>query len=131
MISFAIIGYGKIGERHAEVISQHADAKLIGAYDIKEDRMEVFENKYPGLRYYTSLEQLLDDPNLDIIVICTPNNTHAQLSIEALQAGKNVLVEKPMAIRKIDCENMIHMSLKTGKSLFVVKQNRFNPPVQA
>ncbi|HUR30770.1 MAG TPA: Gfo/Idh/MocA family oxidoreductase, partial [Saprospiraceae bacterium] len=47
------------------------------------------------------------------------------------QAGKHVLVEKPMAIKKLDCENMIHMALKTGKNLFVVKQNRFNPPVQA
>ncbi|MEO5905135.1 MAG: Gfo/Idh/MocA family oxidoreductase, partial [Saprospiraceae bacterium] len=80
---------------------------------------------------YESLNQLLEDPSVDIVTICIPNYLHADIAIASLQAGKHVLVEKPMAIRKIDCENMIHMSLKKGKSLFVVKQNRFNPPVQA
>ncbi len=131
MISFAIIGYGKIGERHAEFISAHPDAWLSGAFDIKENRLDIFEKNYPNARVYNSLEELLKDGNVDIVTICTPNNSHAEISIHSLQAGKHVLVEKPMAIRKVDCEQMIHMSLKTGKSLFVVKQNRFNPPVQA
>lgn len=131
MISFAIIGFGKIGERHAGFISDHPEARLAGAYDIKPARLDVFEKSYPSARSYSSADEIWQDPNVDIVSICTPNHLHAPIAIEALQHGKHVLVEKPMAIRKVDCEQMIHTALKTGKSLFVVKQNRFNPPVQA
>jgi predicted dehydrogenase len=74
---------------------------------------------------------MLRDTAIDIVVVCTPNSLHALMAIEAMKAGKHVLVEKPMAIRKADGEKMIHQSLNSRKSLFVVKQNRFNPPVQA
>lgn len=131
MISFAIVGFGKIGERHAMHIEAHDDARLAGAFDIKEERNKLFGEYYPKANAYASLKDLLHDESVDIISVCTPNYTHADIALECMQAGKHVLVEKPMAIRKADCENMIHMALKSGKSLFVVKQNRFNPPVQA
>src|SRR5688572_4227278 len=131
MISFAIIGLGKIGERHAHHISQHVDARLAGGYDIKTERNELFSKLHPDARVYSSIDDLLGDQSIDIVSVCTPNNTHAPIVIDALKAGKHVLVEKPMAIKKVDCEHMIHMALKSGKNLFVVKQNRFNPPVQA
>lgn len=131
MISFGIVGLGKIGERHALHISMHEDARLGGGYDIKQEKNDHFKNLYPDTNIYSSLDEMLQDPNIDIVSICTPNYTHADIALTSLQAGKHVLVEKPMAIKKIDCESMIHMALKTGKNLFVVKQNRFNPPVQA
>ena len=131
MISFAIVGLGKIGERHAMHIDAHDEAYLAGGLDIKKDRNDLFQKNYPDARVFSSLETLLQDDTIDIVSVCTPNYTHAEIVITCLQAGKHVLVEKPMAIKKVDCENMIHMSLKSGKSLFVVKQNRFNPPVQA
>lgn len=131
MISFGLIGYGKIGERHAEHIIAHPEAKLHSVFDIKADRLNLFRNKYRGIRTHDSLKGILSDPEIDIISICTPNATHAEIAIASMKAGKHVLVEKPMAISKVDCEGMIHIALKTGKSLFVVKQNRFNPPVQA
>ena len=131
MIKFGLIGYGKIGERHVHHILAHPDATLTGVFDIKSDRLNYFRNQYKGQETYDSLQAILKDPDIDIISICTPNNTHSDIAIAAMTAGKHVLVEKPMAIRKKDCEGMIHIALKTGKSLFVVKQNRFNPPVQA
>lgn len=131
MISFAIIGYGKIGERHAEHITAHPEAKFIGAYDVKDDRLNLLHNQHKDAQRYSSMDALISDPAIDIISVCTPNYTHADIAIQAMKAGKHVLVEKPMAINKVDCEGMIHIALKTGKSLFVVKQNRFNPPVQA
>ncbi|MEO6132734.1 MAG: Gfo/Idh/MocA family oxidoreductase [Saprospiraceae bacterium] len=131
MIAFGLIGYGKIGERHADYISEHPEAKLAGAFDIKADRLQLFNQKFQQAKIYSSLDEMLHDDAVEIVSICTPNFTHADISIAALHVGKHVLVEKPMAIKKSDCENMIHASLKTGKSLFVVKQNRFNPPVQA
>ena len=131
MISFALIGFGKIGERHAFHISRHPDARLTGAYDIKEDALSKFGEDYPESRIYQDIDDVWSDPLVDIISICTPNYLHADMTIRALQSGKHVLVEKPMAIRKADCERMIHAALQSGKNLFVVKQNRFNPPVQA
>ncbi|MFZ1678721.1 MAG: Gfo/Idh/MocA family oxidoreductase [Saprospiraceae bacterium] len=131
MITFGLIGYGKIGERHASYISAHPDGKLAGAFDTKKERSDLFAQNNQNAKVYSSLDEILHDDTIDIVTICTPNYTHADITIAALQAGKNVLVEKPMAIKKSDCEAMIHASLKTGKSLFVVKQNRFNPPVQA
>ncbi len=131
MTTFGLIGYGKIGERHVEHIITHPEAQLHSIFDIKADRLNLFRNKYKGIQTYDSLKGILHEPAIDIITICTPNSTHADIAIAAMKAGKHVLVEKPMAISKVDCEGMIHIALKTGKSLFVVKQNRFNPPVQA
>lgn len=131
MITFGLIGYGKIGERHVEHIIAHPDAQLRSVFDLKADRLNLFRNKYKGYNTDDSLKEILSDPEIDIVSICTPNATHSDIAIAAMKAGKHVLVEKPMAISKVDCEGMIHISLKTGKSLFVVKQNRFNPPVQA
>lgn len=131
MISFGIIGYGKIGERHASAIVSNEDARLAGAMDIKTDRAKQFQSTYPDANVYASIDAMLRDENIDIVSVCTPNYTHAEIVMTALQAGKHVLVEKPMAIRKSDCEAMIHASFKAGRNLFVVKQNRFNPPVQA
>ncbi|HEX5112616.1 MAG TPA: Gfo/Idh/MocA family oxidoreductase, partial [Saprospiraceae bacterium] len=131
MIRFGLIGYGKIGERHVHHILAHPDAALAGVYDIKADRLNYFRNQYKDHKTYDALQSILQDDAIDIISICTPNYTHADIAIAAMTAGRHVLVEKPMAIRKKDCEGMIHIALKTGKSLFVVKQNRFNPPVQA
>lgn len=131
MIRFGLIGYGKIGERHVHHIIAHPEATLVGVYDIKADRLNYFRNQYKDSKTYDSLQAILKDEDIDIISICTPNSTHSDIAIAAMTAGKHVLVEKPMAIRKKDCEGMIHIALKTGKSLFVVKQNRFNPPVQA
>lgn len=131
MITFGLIGFGKIGERHADHIMAHPDARLHSVFDIKADRLNLFRNKYKGIQPYDSLKGILADPDIDIVSICTPNASHAEIAIAAMKAGKHVLVEKPMAISKVDCEGMIHIALKTGKSLFVVKQNRFNPPVQA
>src|SRR5687767_10698467 len=119
MISFVIIGLGKIGERHALHISSNEDAYLRGGFDIKKERSDLFHQQYPDATIYESLEDALKDESVDIISVCTPNYTHAEIVIAALHAGKHVLVEKPMAIKKLDCENMIHMALKTGKNLFV------------
>jgi predicted dehydrogenase len=130
-ITFGLIGYGKIGERHAGHIRTHAQGRLAGAFDVRPDRMAAFAAACPGAKSFLSEAELLADPSIDIVSICTPNALHAPQAIRALEAGKHVLVEKPMALRTADCEAMIAAARHAGKSLFVVKQNRFNPPVQA
>lgn len=128
-IRFGIIGCGYIAVRHAGHILAHPLAQLVSAYDINSASTISFCQSY-GIHPCDTLKELLSDRNIDVVVICTPNATHSELSILASSAGKHVLVEKPMAIAKADCEKMIAAAENANKELFVVKQNRFNPPVQ-
>ncbi len=129
MTKFAIVGCGHIGKRHAKHIINHPQAELVGMYDLLMEASENLSKEYGGVAFASYDELLLSDA--EIINVCTPNGSHHNLTVQALNAGKNVLVEKPMSIKKTHCERMIKAALDNGKNLFVVKQNRFNPPVQA
>lgn len=129
-IKFGIVGCGRIAERHAKHILNHPEAELTGVYDIKESKSEQFARQF-NTSAKSTLEELLSDKDIDIINICSPNGVHYEGAMQALEHNKNVLVEKPMALKKSHCEEMINKSLKIDKKLFVVKQNRFNPPVAA
>ena len=128
-IKFGIIGCGNIGKRHAKHIFEHEEGVLIGVHDIVSERSKAISKQY-GCFSFSSFEELLKS-EVDIINICTPNGLHAEHTIQSLNHSKHTLVEKPMAVKSSDCENMIHTSLKINKQLFVVKQNRYNPPVVA
>ena len=126
-IKFAVIGCGRIAARHAEIINKIAE--LTAVCDIKPGRASDFAGKY-RCNHYTSIEALLEnEPSVDVISVCTPNSLHCEHTILSLKKGKHVLCEKPMAISVPDCKNMMIEADKAGKDLFIVKQNRFNPPV--
>ena len=128
-IRFAIIGCGRIAERHALHI--HTYGQLVAVCDVIDTKAKILAEQYAVSRYL-SIEALLDSAeSIDVVVICTPNDLHAQQAILALQKGFHVLVEKPMAIHSGDCKKMIAASQLAGKQLFTVVQNRFNPPVLA
>jgi predicted dehydrogenase len=128
-IKFGIIGCGRIALRHAEIIGKIA--KLSAVCDIKENRASEFSAKF-NCKYYLTIEELLkNSPEIDVISVCTPNSLHSVHTIKSLQAGKHVLCEKPMAISSAECKKMMIEADKQGKDLFIVKQNRFNPPVAA
>jgi UDP-N-acetyl-2-amino-2-deoxyglucuronate dehydrogenase len=129
MMKFSIIGCGRIAQRHAEHI--HKLGKLISVCDIIEERSKELAGRY-GADSYTSVERLLKGAReTDIVAVCTPNGLHAEHTIKALESGFHVLCEKPMALTVADCSKMINAAEKAGKQLFIVKQNRFNPPVAA
>ena len=128
-LSFAIIGCGNIAKRHAEQIQEVGN--LVAVCDIIRSKAEELGKKY-NAEIFSSIEELFaNKKGIDVAVICTPNGLHAAHSIISLQAGCHVLCEKPMAINSSDCRMMIQETEKAGKHLFVVKQNRFNPPVVA
>lgn len=129
-VRFGLIGYGKIGERHAGHIAAHPDGELAGAFDIKADRLLAFESNYKS-KAYASLQDMLDDDSVHIVSICTPNSSHSAIAIDALKSGKHVLVEKPMCLTRLEADEMMDAAKKADRHLFVVKQNRFNPPVIA
>jgi UDP-N-acetyl-2-amino-2-deoxyglucuronate dehydrogenase len=128
-LKFAIIGCGRIAERHAEQINRLAS--LSAVCDKIPSRANQLGNKY-GSKVYTDFDNLLsDETDLDVIAICTPNGLHAEQAIKAFRRGFHILCEKPMAINVYDCGEMIKEAEKANKRLFIVKQNRYNPPVQA
>lgn len=128
-LKIAIVGCGRIGERHAEHVNRFAE--LVAVCDIMEERAQEIANKY-NCSFYKDIDKLLNDErSVELISVCTPNGMHAEHSIKALRAGKHVLCEKPMAITVKDCEKMISEAERANKRLFIVKQNRFNPPIQA
>ncbi|RJE71708.1 Gfo/Idh/MocA family protein [Reichenbachiella sp. MSK19-1] len=127
-IKFAIIGCGRIGSRHAEHIVNQGSIDSI--CDIDQMKVLEFSERY-SCNGFISIEEMLSNTNADVVSICTPNGLHFEHTIAALRAGKHVLCEKPMALSVDDCGKMISESLKANKRLFIVKQNRYNPPVAA
>jgi UDP-N-acetyl-2-amino-2-deoxyglucuronate dehydrogenase len=129
MLKYAILGCGRIAQRHAKHIQTRG--KLVAVCDIKRDRANALAKRYNAKAYYNIATLLQKENNLDLVSICTPNGLHAKHTILSLQAGNNVLCEKPMALSVKECRKMINTAKKTRKKLMIVMQNRFNPPVAA
>lgn len=129
-IRFGIIGCGRIAQRHAQHIANNG--RLVATCDIIPEKAESLASQYQAQAFNT-LEQFLTDNQgkMDVVSICSPNGLHAEQTIAALRAGYHVLCEKPMAITVEDCGRMINEAERANKRLFIVKQNRFNPPIEA
>jgi len=126
-IKFAVIGQGHIGKRHAEMIRRNPDAELIAVCDVLPKEQLGLEKITE--HFYSSPEALLNaHPEVDVVNICTPNGLHAAHALASLAAGKHIVCEKPMALSKADCENVIYKALQMHKSVFCVMQNRYSPP---
>ncbi|MEO6547174.1 MAG: Gfo/Idh/MocA family oxidoreductase [Ferruginibacter sp.] len=125
--NFAIVGCGRISLRHAEQISRVG--KLKAVCDIIPERADSLATQYGAIPYYSLDQLLLSVKGIDVISICTPNGFHATHSIRCLEAGTHVLCEKPLCISSADGRLMIEAEHKARKKLFVVKQNRYNPPI--
>jgi UDP-N-acetyl-2-amino-2-deoxyglucuronate dehydrogenase len=127
-ISIALVGCGRIGQVHAREIRRVGN--LVAVFDLDSKKMDVVVGNDTIAKYQSLKELLAAESDLDLVVIATPNGLHAQQSIECLNHGKHVLCEKPMAIRSVDAESMIKAAQRSGKHLVIVKQNRYNPPIQ-
>ncbi len=127
-LKFGIIGCGRIAHRHAKHIQKHGS--LAAVCDIERERLQKFGEDY-GTSTFSDHTKMLAESDLDIVSVCSPNGLHAEHCIDALRSGSHVLCEKPMSLTTQDCGKMIDESLRCNKRLFIVKQNRFNPPVAA
>lgn len=122
-IKFGIIGYGGMGTYHANgLIADESNLmELIGSYDAAEDRQ--IAAKQDGFYVYKSVEELLSDENIEAVIIATPNDSHKDLSIKALQAGKHVVCEKPVTMNTQEFDEIIEVAREENK-VFMVHQNR-------
>ena len=116
-----IIGYGGMGHWHRNNIANVQNLNIAGIYDINPQKIELAVSE--GLKGYRSLEELLSDQSIDIVIIATPNNFHKELCTTALEAGKNVICEKPVMMNSADLIEVMDIAKKSGK-LFSVHQNR-------
>lgn len=118
----AVIGYGGMGAGFHCVNIRNSDiVELAGIYDINPEKCKLAEEA--GIRAYSSREELLADPEVEIVVVATPNDTHEEIAVAALNAGKNVISEKPVTTSLESLERMI-AAANANKKVFSVHQNR-------
>ncbi|HDR05146.1 MAG TPA: Gfo/Idh/MocA family oxidoreductase [Candidatus Marinimicrobia bacterium] len=128
-MNIALLGCGRISHNHLESIKQIPELNLAAVCDTIESRAAE-KGKLYNVPYYTSYDEMLDQPGIDLVTICTPSGLHPEHGIKAAKAGKHVIVEKPMGITLESVDNMIHVCDENRVQLFVVKQNRLNRTMQ-
>ena len=130
-VRVALVGCGRISVRHAELLTnQEIDgAELAAVCDLDPNKAQATGEKY-GVPYFTSMDEMAKTIEPDLFSVLTPSGLHAEHVIHLAQYGRNILVEKPMALTLAEADAMISTCDRHGIRLFVVKQNRFNRPVQ-
>ena len=132
MVNVLIVGCGGIaGLRHIPAMKANPDVKLYGFVDGVMQRAERYAEECGGTAF-ASVEEALKDNAIDAVVVCTPARSHKDITIKALQAGKHVLCEKPMAVSADDARAMIAAERESGKKLMIShNQRRYEPHIKA
>ena len=120
-IVYGLIGFGGMGKWHTEILENVPEIELAGIYDIKEEKRKLAEEA--GFHTYETEEAMLADESIDVILVATPNDTHRPIALRAMEAGKNVIVEKPATLSLKELTELEDMAGKTGQFL-TVHQNR-------
>ncbi|WP_246125654.1 Gfo/Idh/MocA family protein [Alkalicoccus halolimnae] len=127
MIKIAVIGCGSIARhRHLPEYEANKDVKIVAVCDIVQDRAEDLGSLFDAMAY-TNYENMLKQEDFDAVSVCTPNYLHAPVSIAALEAGKHVLCEKPMATSTEEADNMIEAAKNNRRWLMIAHNQRFVP----
>jgi UDP-N-acetyl-2-amino-2-deoxyglucuronate dehydrogenase len=130
-IKIALVGCGRISANHFAALAELSDRyRLTAVCDIHEERLAAAE-KTTGVTAFASLPEMLKHADADVLSICTPSGLHPAHGIEAAKAGLHVITEKPMAVRWNEGLKLVRTCEVLNRKLFVVKQNRFNPTLQA
>ncbi|MEC5156986.1 Gfo/Idh/MocA family protein [Chryseobacterium sp. MP_3.2] len=126
-VKIAILGYGHIGKKHAEMVAQNQDYELVALIDPKFS-MEVLINKNPVFHFQQLEDFLKSNISADIVAVCTPNGLHFNQAKILINAGINVIVEKPIALKSDEAIELEQLALEKELHIFPVMQNRFSPP---
>ena len=126
-IKWGIIGCGKIAHKFASDLSLIEDAELFAVASRSKEKAKEFQLKHRAIKSYGSYNQLLNNEDIDIVYIATPHVSHAKWSIKAMNHGKHVLCEKPLAINKTETLQILETSKKTNRFFMEALWTRFNP----
>ena len=138
-LKFAILGCGRISYKHVQGLYENREeAVLVSTCDVVEDRaiakkeeyLESMKDESINVSVYTDYKKMLDNEDIDVVTIATESGYHAEIAIYAMNKGKSVIVEKPMALSIKDADNMIEAANKNNVKLCISHQNRFNKPIQ-
>ncbi|WP_276354228.1 Gfo/Idh/MocA family protein [Cohnella caldifontis] len=127
-VNVGMIGCGGIAMgKHLPSLAKIPEVRITAFFDVAWDRANEAKQKFgtPDAKIYDNVNDLLRDPDVQVVHVCTPNDTHAEISIAALEAGKHVLCEKPMAKTAADARRMLETAERTGKKLSIAYQNRY------
>jgi predicted dehydrogenase len=126
-VKFAVVGCGHIGKRHAKMIQENKSAELVALVDIQDkNNLSIQEFNVP---FFKTIKELIESElEIDVVNIATPNGLHAEQALITLDYNKHVVIEKPIALSKVDAEKIISKSLLVNKHVFAVMQNRYSPP---
>ncbi len=122
-----LVGCGGIGRSHAAAVAALPDARLVATVDVNEARARAFAQRFGAETYASALAVVLDRDDVDAVIVTTANNLHAPLTIQALAAGKHVMVQKPMAMTLAEADAMIDAAERSGKRLMVSFFELFHP----
>lgn len=128
-IKVGLVGCGRISNRHLDVLKNLPEAQVVGVTDVIASRAQQQATKY-GVPIFPTAEALVECGKPDILSILTPSGDHAERVIHLSSMGVHIIVEKPMALKLDDADRMISACDQNGVKLFVVKQNRYNLPIQ-
>ncbi len=126
---FGIVGCGVIGPHHARAISGLEDARLVAVADVVPERARKLASEH-GCDWHESASDLLARADVDAVSVCVPSGEHASLAIAALEAGKHVVVEKPVDVRLGPIDELIEAQRRTRRKVAVISQHRFDPASQ-
>ena len=129
-VRIGVIGCGGIANgKHMPAEKRNPAAEMVAFCDIIEERALKAREDFgtPECAVYTDYKQLLKDKSIDAVLVLTPNNEHCRITVDALNAGKHVLCEKPMAMNYAEAKKMLDARDKSGKILTIGYQNRFRP----
>ncbi|CDF57746.1 Gfo/Idh/MocA family protein [Thermobrachium celere] len=135
-LKFAIIGCGRISYKHVEAITNNfEDSVLVATCDVVKEKAEEKAKEYKNktgldVAVYIDYKEMIKNEDIDVVTIATESGYHPEIAIYAMEQGKHVIVEKPMALSIKDADLMIETAKKTGVKLAVCHQNRFNKPIQ-
>lgn len=132
-LKIGIIGCGGIAtNKHMPALKKIAEVEMVAFCDVIEERAEQAKEKFgtSDAKIYTDYQELLMDSTIDVIHVCTPNSSHAEISIAGLHADKHVMCEKPMAKTSKEARDMLNAAKETGKKLTIGYQNRFRTDSQ-
>lgn len=128
-VRVALVGCGRISGTHFDAIRHVDGIELSAVCDIVEERARDAGER-EGVPWFTNYVRMLEEATCDAVAICTPSGLHPQHGIMAARAGKHVICEKPMAITLTAADELVHACDEANVHLFVVKQNRLNPPIR-
>ena len=123
----AMIGYGAIGFEHGTAIRNVPGLEYTLVCDRNEERLARARQAFPGVRTCTELTQVAEDPSIDVVIVSTPPNTHADISIQMLRAGKHVVSEKPFCLTTAEADEMIQLANAYQRALTVYQCRRWDP----